>query len=164
MAVPSQFRLSDPILHLVDSLAASSGTRSDAIRECVVYWHAATNAAGIENSEALSEEDWECLAHLNDPDPLAGIVEQRDTYSLDWSMRLAQELVGQWDGRSVVLPEHRAMRDRCRKLAARISMWGPIRGYALMAALRYFWRHADAGIVAAQSPEIWMTPTAKGGA
>ena len=33
--------------------------------------------------------------------------------------------------------------------------------YALMAALRYFWRTSDAGIGACVAPEVWLTPTAK---
>lgn len=161
----SKFRLSDDYLALLDELAASNGgNRSAALREAILYWHRLVAEAGRQNAEDLAADDWTRLAHLNDPDPLPPDVEMGDEpIAVDWSARLAHEIVGMWEGRPVVLDLHRQERDACRELARRIAGWGPVRGYALFAALRYFWRHQDAGVGGGEwwAPEVWMTPTAR---
>ena len=67
-----------------------------------------------------------------------------------------------WEGRTV-LPLHRPEERACRALARRIAGWGPVRGYALFAALRHFWRHPESGVGGGEwwHPETWMTPTAR---
>jgi len=149
-----QVRLSPQMQDDLDALAASAGSASAAIREALHLTRVA---------ETLTPEEWTLLGHLNNPsDPeledagveLGGPVD-------DWSQRLAAELVGAWDGRPTPTPEHRAEKKRARELAGLVGTFGPVRGYALMAALRYFWRIPSAGIGACASPEIWMTPTAE---
>ena len=50
-------------------------------------------------------------------------------------------------------------RTNLKKLAKKLAGWGIVRGFALMATLRYFWRTPEAGIAACAAPEVWMTPT-----
>lgn len=165
MAKISPFRLSDAHLALLDDLAASrGGVRSDALRDAITYWHRAVREAGAANAADLSSEDWNRLAHLNDPGPMEGLGDEDEgPLAIDWSARLAHELVGMWEGRAVVLPEHAAERVACRNLAKRIARWGAVRGYALWAALSYFWKTPSAGVGGGDwwHPATWMTPTAK---
>lgn len=160
----SKFRLSADTLADLDALAASNGgNRSQALREAVGQFRALVEAAGRANAEELSEEDWHRLAHLNDPDPFGGLEDDDgpSVFARDWSQFLAAELVGMWEGRALGLPAHKSEAEECRALAGRIAELGAMRGYALMCALRYFWREPSAGIVACAAPELWLAPTAK---
>lgn len=161
----SKFRLSDAILDDLDSLAASFGAsddrghRADALRETITQFRLAVEQAGRENADELTAEEWVMLGHLNDPSDMD--IPGEDPRVRDWSQSLAAELVGMWEGRETVLPLHKTEAKACRALAKKVAALGPVRGYALMAALRYFWRHQDAGIAACAAPEVWLTPTAK---
>jgi len=159
----SKFRLSTDTLADLDALASSNGgNRSQAIRESVAYWRRLVEAAGRDNADALSPEEWTLLAHTGDPsdmeipgDDEAGIAAR------DWCGWLATSLAQMHEGREVVLPSHREEARAAKKLAKKIAGWGVVRGYALYAALRYFWRRSEAGIAACAAPEVWMTPTAR---
>lgn len=161
----SKFRLGVGTLAALDALAASNGgNRSAALREAVGQWRAAVEAAARANAEELSREDWTRLAHLNDPDPFGGLLDDDPpTHGRDWSAYLAAELIGAWEGRPVVLPAHKAERRESAGLAKRVAAMGRVRGYALMAALRYFWKNPEAGITSCSAPEVWLTPTAREG-
>lgn len=157
-----KFRLPPDTLDQLNALAASNGGNNTlALKEAVAQWHALVAEAGRTNAEELSREDWHRLAHLNDPDPFGDLIDGSPALSRDWSQMLAQELVGMWEGREVVLPAHKTEVKECRVLARRVAALGRVRGYALMAALRYFWREPSAGIEACAAPEVWLTPTAK---
>lgn len=162
---PSQFRLGPDTLADLDALAASNGgQRTTAVKEAVAQFRALVEAAGRQNADELSREDWTRLAHLNDPDPFGGLdveVDPMPRHGIDWSQYLAVELCGQWEGRELLLPLHKSEAKECRALAKRVAAFGRLRGYALMAALRYFWHTPDAGIGACAAPEVWMTPAAK---
>jgi hypothetical protein len=160
----TKFRLDPVTLDAVAALAASNGgNATTAVKEAACQWHAAVAEAGRQNADELSVEDWHRLAHLNDPDPFAGLVESDalSRHGTDWSNDLAMQLVGMWEGKPIVLPAHKTESRECAKLAKRVAALGRVRGYALMAALRYFWRTPDAGIEACRAPEVWLTPTAK---
>ena len=159
---PSQFRLGPDTLADIDALAASNGgQRTTAVKEAAAQFRAAVDAAAAANADEFDREDWERLAGLNDLDPLDGLGDEHTDHGRDWSQWLAAEIIGMWEGRELILPAHKIESKACRKLAARVSKIGRVRGYALMAALRYFWRHPDAGIAACTAAEVWMTPTAK---
>jgi hypothetical protein len=162
---PSQFRLGPDTLADIDALAASNGgQRTTAIKEAVAQFRALVESAGRTNADELTHKDWIRLGHLNDPDPMGGLIEGDESLTLhgrDWSQWLAAELVGMWEGRDTTLPLHDAESKECRALARRIAKMGRLRGYALMSALRYFWRAPEAGIEACAAPEVWLTPTAR---
>lgn len=99
---------------------------------------------------------WTRLGQLNDP---SNDILDEGTEGRDWSEYLAQSLRDFWDGRSVVLPLHREERKQCNELARKIDGFSRARGYALMAALRYFWRHEESGIESCAKNDVWMTPT-----
>lgn len=154
MAVFSQFRLGDRTLSDLDALAASAGSRAQALREAVAYWRRLVEEAGRRNADELSEEDWARLAHLNRPDmPQDTHDEEVRSVSTDWSVRLAIELCGMWEGRALILPSHKLEAQACGELARRIGSWGPVRGYALFACLRHFWSRPG-------TPEGWWAPEA----
>jgi hypothetical protein len=166
-----QFRLGPLTLADLDALAAGIetpdgrlGNRSQAVREAIAYWRRVVEDAGQQNADDLSKEDWHRLAHLNRPDmPSDSRDDEERSVAIDWSARLAAELVGMWEGRELVLPMHREEAKACRALAKRIGGWGVVRGYALFACLRYFWATPSSGVGGGDwwTPEIWMTPTAK---
>lgn len=158
----SKFRLGEETLADLDAVAASNGgNRSQAIRESVSYWRTIVEQAGRLNAYELSREEWTLLGHTQvGSDDLDEIIEDRPT-AQDWSARIAQELAGMHEGREVLLPSHRDEQRAAKKLAKKVSGWGVVRGYALFAALRYFWRRPEAGITACAAPEVWMTPTAR---
>jgi hypothetical protein len=164
---PSQFRLALAYLEALDSLAAhNGGKRSPALRDAIAYWRRAVGEAGRANALALTPEDWTRLASLNDPGgALDGLEDHEEgrPLAVDWSARLAHELVGMWEGRRL-LPPHAEEAKECRALARRIAGWGLARGYALYAALRHFWTRPEAGVGGGDwwHPESWLTPTAKG--
>lgn len=162
---PSQFRLGPDTLADLDAIAVSNGgLRTPAVREAVAQFRALVQSAGVANAADLTREDWVRLGHLNDPDPFGGAIEDDDGLShhgVDWSQALAAELIGMWKGRDTSLPFHRAEAHACRALARRVAKLGRLRGYALMAALRYFWRTPGADIGACAAPEVWLTPGSK---
>ena len=162
-------RLPFAVTALLDSLAASCGPgvigghrggggRKQAACEAIAQFHRAVAEAGRLNADELSEDNWIALGHLNDLSSEADELFGRD-YGIDWSQRIARELAYQFDGRAVITGDPRPKHSR--ELACRIAAWGSIRGYALMAALRYFWRNTEAGIGVCAEPEIWMTPATK---
>lgn len=153
-----KFRLGPDTLADAAALAASAGNLSQAVRECIAYWHRATAEAARLNADELTREEWHLLAHTGTP-ALDG-DEDGGRYP-DWSHVLALELVGVWEGRPVLLPSHKEEKKAAEKLARKIGGWGPVRGYALMAALRWFWSHKDTAD-AWWHPEVWLTPEAKG--
>lgn len=162
MPPPSQFRLSDAHLALLDGLAAPRrGVRSVALRDAIAYWHRVVSEAGQQNALELAPDDWTRLAHLNDPsDVLDGLEEYEGegrALTVDWSRRLAHELIGMWEGKSL-LPLHREEARACRELAGRIADWGVVRGYALYACLRYFWSRPGCGVGGGDwwHPETWL--------
>lgn len=164
---PSQFRLGPDTLADLDALAASNGgQRTTAVKEAAAQFRALVDDAGRANADELSRDEWVMLGHLNDPDPFAGLDlgdGPEPSYARDWSAYLAQELATIHDGRPVPLLE--SQKDELRaaqKLARKIRQWGRLRGFALMAALRHFWREPTAGIESCRAPEVWLTPTAKG--
>lgn len=147
---PSQFRLGPDTLADLDALAASNGgQRTPAVKEAVAQFRALVEEAARANADELSREDWIRLGHLNDPDPLGelNLDDMPTSHGRDWSQWLAAELVGMWEGRGTTLPLHDAEAKACQTLARRVSKLGRLRGYALMAALRYFWRSPEAGII-----------------
>lgn len=156
-------RLPDDSLAALASLAASNGGNlTVAVKEAAAQFRALVEDAGRANADELSAEDWTRLAHLNDPSSeVEELLDEVPTYETDWSRRLAAELVGTWEGRGTTLPLHRAEAKACRALAKRVATLGRLRGYALMCALRYFWRHPGAGIGACAAPEVWLAPTAR---
>lgn len=159
---PTQLRLSPDDLYPIDSLAAGirdqrdrPGNRTEAVRESAAYWYAVVADAARRNADEIGSDDWHRLAHLNDPTDLAMLDDGPRV--VDWSARLAAELCGMWEGRAVVLPEHREAARACRALAKRIGGLGIVRGYAIYAALRWFWCNPDTAD-AWWWPEIWLTP------
>lgn len=151
----------------LDALAASCGPgvtgpnggggRKQAACEAIAQFRRAVHAAGERNAEELSADDWTALGHLQDVSEGAELFGAE--YGIDWAGRIAQELADQFEGRAVISGDPRPK--HAVRLAKKIAGWSTVRGYALMSALRYFWRHAEAGIIAAQSPDIWLTPMAK---
>ncbi len=158
----SKFRLGTDTLADLDALAASNGgNRSQAIREAVAYWRQAVEAAGRENADELTAEEWALLGHSQvGSDDLDEVLEDRPV-AQDWSLRIAQELIGTHEGKPILLKSQQEEARAAKKLAKKIAGWGVVRGYALYAALRYFWRRPEAGIAACAAPEVWMTPTAR---
>lgn len=174
MADPIKFRLDDTTLERVDALAASNGgNRTLAIKESVAYWHSLVEQAARENADALTVEEWALLGRTqtgSDDDEVESLLREREgpgrptlpaVVAVDWCQRLALELAQMHEGRDVVLHEHKEERRAAKKLAKKIAGWGVVRGYALYAALRYFWRRPEAGIAACAAPEVWLTPTAR---
>lgn len=159
----SKFRLSETTLADVDALAApNGGNRSQAIRESVAYWRRLVEEAGRTNADALSPEEWTLLVHTGDPSDMdIPDDDEAGAAARDWCVWLATSLAQMHDGREVVLPSHRDEARAAKKLAKKIAGWGIVRGYALYAALRYFWRRPEAGIAACAAPEVWMTLTAR---
>jgi hypothetical protein len=158
-----KFRLPPGVLADLNALAASNGGNNTlALKEAVAYWRAEAERAARLNAAALTAEEWTLLGHLGDPSDydLPDDV-CPDATCRDWAMILATGLAQMYDGRPVLLPSHKAERKAAAGLARKVAGWGIARGYALMAALRYFWRHPEAGIGACASPEIWLTPTAR---
>lgn len=155
MPADSRFRLGERTLAQLDGLAASAGSRTQAVREAVAYWQALVRQAGECNARELSLEDWIRLGHLGQPEVMPDEVrdEEQRASVCDWCGWLAAELHGQWEGRSLVLPYHREEAHACRALAKRISGWGVVRGYALFACLRHSWRQEGA-------PDGWWHPDA----
>jgi hypothetical protein len=156
-----KFRLPPDVLADLNALAASNGGNNTlALKEAVTLMRVATEAAGRENAEELTAEQWTLLGHTGDPTDI-DMGDEEGAPARDWSQVIALSLSQMHEGRAIMLDSHKMERHRAGKLAIKIQGWGPIRGYALMCALRYFWRHQEAGIAACASPEIWMTPTAK---
>lgn len=155
----SKFRLSPDQNHLLDCLAASAGNRSAALREAVIGWHQAVDAAGRQNAADLTPAEWTLLGHTNDPAITADHYSDRASMP-DWSRVLAREMVDMYEGRPALTTGGKSDAKAAAKLARKIADWGPIRGYALMSALRYFWRWPEAGITVCTSPDLWLTPTA----
>lgn len=153
----THFRLGEQTLAQLDALAASAGSRAQAVREAVAYWQALVREAGECNARELSLEDWARLGHIGQPDVMPDEVrdEGERTSVRDWCTYLAVELHGQWEGRTLVLPYHREEAKACRALAKRIGGWGMVRGYALFACLRHFWR-AEGTADGWWRPEVWM--------
>lgn len=160
----SKFRLSEATLADLDALAASNGgNRSQAIRESVAYWRKLVEDAARENADDLTAEEWALLAHAQiGQDDLDEVLEDRDA-AQNWPQRIAMELAGAWEGREAILRSHVDERRESKRLARKIARWPLVRGYAIFAALRYFWRRPEAGIAACAAPEVWMTPTAREG-
>lgn len=157
-----KFRLPPDVLEALNALAASNGGNNTlALKEAVTLVRAATEAAGRTNADELSREEWMLLGHTGDPTDI-DMGDEEDAPARDWSQVIALSLAQMYEGKPVLLPSQREEIRAAQKLAKKVGAWGPIRGYALMCALRYFWRHQEAGIAACASPEIWMTPTAKG--
>jgi hypothetical protein len=159
------FRLPENTLDDLRSLAASNGDNlTTAVKEAAAQFRALVEEAGRQNGAELTRDEWVRLGHLDDPDPFSGLdveVDSLSRHGIDWSRALAMELVGTWEGRDTTLPLHKAEAKACGRLAKRIAGWGRLRGYALMCALRRFWREPSAGIGSCAAPEVWMTPTAK---
>lgn len=154
-----KFRLPPDVLASLNELAASNGGNNTlALKEAISLARDTVEAAGRTNADDLSAEEWALLGHLGDPTDIAMAEE---VPSRDWSHTIALSLAQMHEGKPILLPSHRDELRAAQRLAKKIAAWGSIRGYALMCALRYFWRHQDAGITACASPEIWMTPTAK---
>lgn len=153
----AKFRLGHRTLADLDALAASAGTRTQALREAVAYWNLLVREAGERNAAELSRYDWARLAHLDRPDPWPseGYDEDERASALDWSAILAESLVAMWEGKDLVLPAHQEEAIACRKLAKKIAGWGVVRGYALMACLRHFWAQEKHG-AEWWLPEVWM--------
>lgn len=164
---PSQFRLGPDTLADLDALAASNGgQRTTAVKEAAAQFRRLVEAAGRVNAEEFTAEDWVRLGLLNDPDPTGGLVEVDQAgspHDRDWSRWFAAALVGTWEGRDTTLPVHKAEAKACRVLARRVAGIGRLRGYALMSALRYFWRSPGAVIESCAAPEVWMTPASPPG-
>lgn len=162
---PIQFRLDPHTVEALAGLAASNGGNlTAAAKEAAAQFAAAVAEAGALNAAELSADDWTRLAHTNGPDPFSGLEldDVPSPHGRDWSQYLAAELLGMYEGRPAVLPGHKIEAEAARELASRVAGLGRVRGYALMCALRYFWRTPDAGIVACAEPAVWLTPTAKG--
>ena len=161
---PSQFRLREYTLADLDALAASNGgLRTAAIKDAVHYWRYLVEEAGRANAEEFTREDWTLLAHLNNPDPLPPGVDLEDApLVMDWGKRFAAELVGQWEGRTI-LPLHRTEVAACKALAKRVAKLDLVRGYAMYSALRHFWGPTltTPGDGEWWHVETWMTPTAR---
>jgi hypothetical protein len=155
----AHFRLRPHTMGDLDALAASAGNRSAALREAVEQWHAAVAEAGRRNADELTREDWDRLAHINHPDPFAGLDGEAERVAPDWSQVIALELVGMWEGRELILPAHREEAALCKRLARRIAGWGRVRGYALFACLRRFWE--GEAVAEWWDPAAWMTPDAR---
>lgn len=162
MPPPIQMRLNADTLADLDSLAASAGTRTQAVRESVAYWHQATAAAARMNADELTRDEWHLLAHSGDPTGLQYLDDDQGGRYPDWSQMLALELVGVWEGRPLLLPSHKEEKKASEKLARKIGGWGPARGYALMAALRWFWRHPDTAD-AWWHLEVWLVAETREG-
>lgn len=158
-----KFRLPPNTLADLNALAASNGgNNSLALKEAVAYWRDAVEVAAKQNADDLSRDEWTLLGHTGDPSD-CDLPDEANEGSLcrDWAHLIAIELSTMYDGRLLMLPSHKEEERAAKKLAKKIAGWGIIRGYALMSALRYFWRHQEAGITACALPEIWMTPTAR---
>ena len=158
----TNFRLREYTLDELRALAAPTGNLSAAVRDAIHYWRRLVEEAGRANAEEFSREDWTLLAHLNNPDPLPpGVEDEMEPLTVEWGPRLAAELLGQWEGRTV-LPLHRAEVRACRALAKRVAKLDLVRGYALAAALRHLWGPAlgTPGDGEWWHPETFMTPTA----
>ncbi len=155
-----KFRLPPNVMADLNALAASNGgNNSLALKESVTLMRAATEAAARQNADELSTEEWTLLGHTGDPTDID--VLELDDPARDWSQVIALSLEQMHEGKPLLLPSHKEEQKAAVKLARKVRSFGPIRGYALMSALRYFWRHQEAGIAACASPEIWMTPTAR---
>lgn len=154
----TKFRLGERTLADLSALAASAGNITQAAREAIAHWRMVVEIAGRQNAESLSIEDWERLCHLNDPTPPAFAWDEDERASArDWSAWIAAELCGAWEGRELALPLHRAEAKACRELARRVASWGPVRGYALFAALRWLWTRQETPRQWWR-PEVWMRP------
>ena len=145
---PSQFRLSDWTLGCLDALAASAGTRSAALRECVHHWHAEVGAAARLNADGFAPADWRRLGEAGDP---ADNAPPGEEWYPHWPTLLARGVVDVYEGRPVTLPLHREGRAAAAELAGRVAGLSAARGYAMMAALRYLWSHPD-------TAEAWYEP------
>lgn len=159
-----KFRLAEHTVADLAALAASNGgVLTAAVRDAIHYWRRAVEAAGRINADQFTREDWVLLAQLNDPDPLPpGVEDDAAPVTVDWGKRLAAELVGRWEGRTI-LPLHKAEVAATRALARRVAALDLVRGYAVYCALRHFWGPALAtpGDGEWWHPETWMTPTAR---
>lgn len=153
------FRLPEDTLGQLAGLAASNGgVLTAALKEAAAQFRLLVEEAGKLNAEAFQPDDWVRLGHLNDPDPFGGVdVMPAGRHGVDWSAALAAELIGMWEGRDTSLPTYRQEASACRELARRVAALGRLRGYALMASLRYFWRSPEAGIDSCRSPEVWLS-------
>jgi hypothetical protein len=155
-----KFRLGPDTLDALSALAASSGNLTQAVRESAAYWHAETVAAARLNADELTRDEWHLLAHTGTPS--LDIDDEDGGRYPDWSQVLALELVGVWEGRPVLLASHAADKKASHALAKKVAKLGPVRGYAIMSALRWFWGHQDTAD-AWWHPEVWMTPEVRPG-
>ncbi len=155
----TKFRLGPHTLADAAALASSAGNLTQAVRECIAYWYRAVADAARQNADALTREEWHLLAHTGDPSDMTLGGEDEERYP-DWSRHLAVALVGVWEGRPLLLPSHKVEQKASERLAKKVGGWGPVRGYALMAALRWFWSHQETSD-AWWLPEVWLTPEAR---
>ena len=147
----SKFRLGEDSLSQLDSLAGAAGSRSQAVRDCIAYWAAAVADAAVANAADFSEEDWVLLSGVEPPDlDLLDGEEGRRAVARHWGSILAAELVGRWEGRKI-LPLHEAEVKATRSASWRVAKLDLVRGYALYAALRWFWARQT-------TPEQWWRP------
>lgn len=151
----SKFRLGEDSLSQLDSLAGAAGSRSQAVRDCIAYWAAAVADAAVANAADFSEEDWVLLMAVEPPD--YDMLDGGDgrSGSRHWGSILAAELQGRWEGRKI-LALHEPEVKATRKLAGRVAKLDLGRGYALYAALRWFWSH-QATPEQWWRPEVWMS-------
>ena len=151
----SKFRLRPATLNAIDVLATSAGSRSEAVREAVHHWRAAVTDAAGRNAAELAGDEWALLAAACDPrvqaEECADIGE-----APDWSEVLARRLNALHSDRHVLLPSHRAEREAAGSLAQQVGAWGPVRGYALMAAIRWLWHHPRTEVAEWWRSEVWL--------
>ncbi len=143
---PSQFRLGELTLTQLDSLARSAGTRTQALREAVAYWHWAVWIGGEQNAAEFSAEEWEILGGVKPPtkpEEAAGRV-------MGWGSLLAAELLEWWKGREI-LSHRREEYELTMKLARKVDRLNFVRGYALYSALRWLWGREG-------TPPEWYRP------
>lgn len=130
------------------SLAGRGGGKTAGVIEAVRVFIAAAADAYEANIADFAAEDWALLAHsIPDADP-AALYEAAESYLTDWSQVIASELSDMHEGRALVLQSHKDEQAAAKKLAKRIAKIGPMRGWAMMDALRRFWQDKDA-------PETW---------
>lgn len=146
----SKFRLGKDTLAQTDRLAGAAGSRTQAVRDCIAYWTAAVADAATTNVADFSEEDWTLLSGVEPPDLDLVDGEEGRAVARHWGSILSAELLGRWEGRKI-LALHEPEVKATRKLAKRVAKLDLVRGYALYAALRWFWARQT-------TPEQWWRP------
>jgi len=131
---------------------------SQAFRESVAYWHAATLAGAKANAEEFTPDEWTIFASVEPPTYDVDDVEDGrlmpEATARQWGPLLRQELLDRWAERTV-LPLHRDEIEATRKLARRVAKLDLARGYAMYAALRWFWGRQETP-PDWWRPEVWM--------